>query len=65
MQNDKVFYADPISWISPDADNSSNEDNSDYDGSDDNSDATIITTPTRKVNLISFQILIFLHLNIF
>ncbi len=60
MQNDKVFYADPISWISPDADNSGNEDNS-----DDNTDAAIVTAPTRKVNLISFQILIFLHLNIF
>jgi len=53
MQKGKVVYADPISWISPE------------DNSDDNNDAAIITTPTRRVNLKSFQILIFLHSNIF
>ncbi|KEH33672.1 hypothetical protein MTR_3g450540 [Medicago truncatula] len=48
--NDKIFvgkkgrvvHANPISWISP-------EDNSDYDGSDDNNDAAIITTPTKRI----------------
>lgn len=58
MQKGRVVHANPISWISP-------EDNSDYDGSDDNNDAAIITTPTKRVNLISLQILIFLHSNIF